>query len=717
MEVDEKEDSKSSKNEESGYLERHFGPEIEEDVPIYIFDVQLTERKSRLAVKFTTKDGGIFAQSFVPNTDFDYIKCIAAAVIEVRPRRMKHEVIKMKLMKHEQLNEFKDDPHEALPCMITSEKFMEKLLNICDYEELVIPDYMCVSITDSVTDITKCVPVEVYNRAIDKPWDGGYRNVNTGSEFHHAFSQTGPRPPHRSPDLMSSRDTQTSWCRNRKLDMPYSQATQMYKDDVFVPCITDRILTPRPYETSEERERRLDIETRIRTIQRYYRAWKMRKCLKILRAEYRERKARELARQQAELEEDRRRRRKDLICQVFPRSRADFAMMYAIAEKWKQGEIAKINAMYCGPAKIAELALLSDKEVEIFKTIEKLQQVVHRDAIKQRDLNHLKKLGEPTKWYCRYKYLPVALDSLENQKAREIDVLYQKVVDRSLSEPKRMDALFELKLSLRNDICEIAIELNKLIDRALGLLSRGFSNKKIEALQKRIDSAMLHHFKQKECFEILTAKPEKLKLEYMTKNLFVCQRCEKMKTLDCFKLDARTREVSICNSCKWFDKTVEPWVDLSPYHFILDQIRKSERFNNSPSSVAYILQDKDIHYLVTQIWHSHSAISENKDLYNLRMVRWQKDVDWSPWNCILLTLEEGKAHVKVENLEKVYEEEFRNHIFNKHALAKLYFKELMSVERRFKTLYKVSSVDNLDPNGYNDYRKIFRIDRSKRLFF
>lgn len=172
------------------------------------------------------------------------------------------------------------------------------------------------------------------------------------------------------------------------------QATQMYKDDVFVPCITDRILTPRPYETSEERERRLDIETRIRTIQRYYRAWKMRKCLKILRAEYRERKARELAREQAELEEDRRRRRKDLICQVFPRSRADFAMMYAIAEKWKQGEIAKINAMYCGPAKIAELALLSDKEVEIFKTIEKLQQVVHRDAIKQRDLNHLKKLGK-----------------------------------------------------------------------------------------------------------------------------------------------------------------------------------------------------------------------------------------------------------------------------------------------------------------------------------
>lgn len=280
-----------------------------------------------------------------------------------------------------------------------------------------------------------------------------------------------------------------------------------------------------------------------------------------------------------------------------------------------------------------------------------------------------------------------------------------------------MDALFELKLSLKNDDCEVAIELNKLIDRALDLLSRGFSNKKIEILQKRIESTMLYHFKQKECFEVLTADVEKEKRENMSKNLFVCNRCEQMKTLDMFKLDARTQQINICNSCRWLDKTVEPWVDLSPYHFILNQVRKMERLNNSPSSVAYILQDKDIHHLVKQIWHSHSAVSECKDIYNLRMVRWKRDEDWSPWNCILLTLEEGKAHVKIDKLEEVYEEEFINHIFNKHALAKKHFKDLVAVERRFKSLYKVSSVDNLDPNGYNDFNKIFRIDRTKRLYF
>lgn len=400
MEEEDEEDERilltSPSKEATEYMTKKYGPELEEDVPLYIFDVLLTERKSRLAIKLTTKDGGIFTQSFKPNTDFEYIKCIAAAVIMVRPRRLKPQVLKLKLTKHEQLEEFKNDPHDALPCMMSSKRMMDKLLRLCDYEELVIPDFICVSITDSVTDITKCVPVEVYNRAIDKPWDGGYRNTRTGIEYHNAFSQTGPRPPVRGPDLMNNRDTQTSWTRNRKLDMPYSQATQMFKNDLFIPCITDRILTPRPYETSQKRDLRLDVETRIRTIQRYFRAWKMRKCLRNLHQEYQERKANELAREEEELEDDRKRRRRDLICQVFPRSRVDFGMMYAIAGRWKQGEISKISTMYCGPAKIAELALLSDKEVAVFRAIEKLREVVKKDNCRQRDLKHLKKLGELT---------------------------------------------------------------------------------------------------------------------------------------------------------------------------------------------------------------------------------------------------------------------------------------------------------------------------------
>lgn len=58
-------------------------------------------------------------------------------------------------------------------------------------------------------------------------------------------------------------------------------------------------------------------------------------------------------------------------------------------------------------------------------------------------------------------------------------------------------------------------------------------------------------------------------------------------------------------------------------------------------------------------------------------------MEWSPWNCILLTIEEAKAHLKVENLEDVYEKEFMDHIFNKHALARKHFKLLNSYDQHF----------------------------------
>jgi hypothetical protein len=34
-------------------------------------------------------------------------------------------------------------------------------------------------------------------------------------------------------------------------------------------------------------------------------------------------------------------------------------------------------------------------------------------------------------------------------------------------------------------------------------------------------------------------------------------------------------------------------------------------------------------------------------------VRWLKTDEWSPWNCVLLTLEECSAHLKSDDIEKV----------------------------------------------------------------
>lgn len=58
-------------------------------------------------------------------------------------------------------------------------------------------------------------------------------------------------------------------------------------------------------------------------------------------------------------------------------------------------------------------------------------------------------------------------------------------------------------------------------------------------------------------------------------------------------------------------------------------------------------------YLVEAVWASRSALSANIDLYNLAFVQWDRQKDWSPWNCILLSKEETSAHLEVEDVHTV----------------------------------------------------------------
>jgi flavorubredoxin len=46
-------------------------------------------------------------------------------------------------------------------------------------------------------------------------------------------------------------------------------------------------------------------------------------------------------------------------------------------------------------------------------------------------------------------------------------------------------------------------------------------------------------------------------------------------------------------------------------------------------------------------------MSGQTDLYELRLVRYLKDEEWSPWNCILLTHQEADIHAQLGNLFKV----------------------------------------------------------------
>ena len=67
----------------------------------------------------------------------------------------------------------------------------------------------------------------------------------------------------------------------------------------------------------------------------------------------------------------------------------------------------------------------------------------------------------------------------------------------------------------------------------------------------------------------------------------------------------------------------------------------------------YRAQEPDLRYLVENIWASQSALSAVQDLHELCLVRWDTSEQWSPWNCVLLTKDEAKAHNKIDSVEKV----------------------------------------------------------------
>lgn len=53
------------------------------------------------------------------------------------------------------------------------------------------------------------------------------------------------------------------------------------------------------------------------------------------------------------------------------------------------------------------------------------------------------------------------------------------------------------------------------------------------------------------------------------------------------------------------------------------------------------------------VWDSQSVLSAMDDLYELVLIRWDQQDEWSPWNCVLLTKEEASAHAKLENVNEV----------------------------------------------------------------
>lgn len=644
----------------------------------------VTGRGNYITIKFFVEDNILYTQSYHEETAIRDLKVLLVNVFKIPANHMILLFDNLALDDEVTLTALGQKKTSGiLEFTLKSTHANDKLLVNDAYRNYTEPDVLTVRV-QTISEGIKNVVVEVENRTINKPFLGGYLDKKSGLEYHHGFSQTGPPKPKISSKLKNHRDTQTYFTRNRKLDKEYSQATQMTTDQIWIPNITDKIIVAKTYETADEREKRLAISQKVWIIQRYFRAWLTRKRVKEYSAEYKKRQKCVSEREALEKTNDENRRKYDLINRVFPRTAADFSMLYSMTERWKKAEIRRIISMHCGPARIAEFYLLLEKEIELLRSIEALRMELKNDRAIQKELDFFKIIGDPWTFKSTYNSIPITIDTTETQKGRSFRKLYETVCNTNLNHEERIMVFLDLKQYFSSHNCLVVNDLVQLVDRACELLACGFCMKDIATLQKRIESLLLYHFQSSECNEGVTNRYERLTKKTMQGNLYYCQGCQKLKSIEAFNVNIKSLSIKNCAVCQFIDRSKEPWIDISPYQFILRQIKRSERIFHTYSSIAYILQAKDIYYLVTNIWHAHSALSQSDNIYELRLPRWDKNCEWAPWNCILLTDSEAKMHLKACKLEDIYEKDFLSTVFSKHALAKQYFKQAFDVDRRIK---------------------------------
>ncbi|XP_022905834.1 IQ motif and ubiquitin-like domain-containing protein [Onthophagus taurus] len=645
-----------------------------------------TEARS-ITVKFRSHGEFIYTQSYYEGVTIGYLKDVLTDILNIPSYAMELIHEDRYTDNNEQLCNFDIGIFRILELdLFSTHVFSTSNL----YEDYFYPDVLTVQIMNE-DGTWRYVVVEIEHKEIIKPFLGGYLNILTGVEYHHGYTQTGPLPPRIPVDQQSNRDTQTYFLRNRKQLTTYSRATQMANEEIWIPNVTDKILKAGKYITAEELEKIKNIPGKVKIIQRYYRAWKIRRSLKELAKEYYKRLEKEAEEDEYQRRIDDERKKQELIAKVFPRSKSDFSMIYYMLDKWKKAELERITSNTCGPARLAEMYLLLEKEIEFLRNLDMHRQAVAEDEKIQKTETFFETIGKPIQWNSEYKNLLCTMDSLETQKAREYYKIYLQLTDKNKTKEERIQILLGIKLSLDNHTCEISAELIDLIDRECTLTVRGLNEHHLEILQKRIESLFVKHIQQPECSNGVTNRMNRVREKLMEGNLFFCHRCKKLKTHEEFPLNSRTESFIVCKSCSYTDRVLEPWFDIAPYRFILRWIRREERLKCSSSSVAFIMQERDIEYIINRIWHSHSAVNECNDIYELRLCRFFKEEDWAPWNCILLTKDEVKQHLNIRTLDKVYDNELLCNVYNKHVLAKKYFAKALQLDNYYQEIGKVDT--------------------------
>ncbi|XP_065599579.1 IQ motif and ubiquitin-like domain-containing protein isoform X3 [Cyrtonyx montezumae] len=477
-----------------------------------------------------------------------------------------------------------------------------------------MPDVITVRVqTDS--DSFHDVAVKIERPTFHKPFLGGFKNRVTGVEFHNAGSQTLPKKRPEKGTTLFCRETQTVFQRNKYQRTTNPTSTQMTKRGLYVSNMTDKVIYPGKYLTAEEyHKRRLEA---VIVLQKYFRRWYARNLVQNLREKKILRLRWEAQRELQKKKEKEDRLRMEQERKLNPKTREDFDLLYHALESWRQEEVERINRTLTGAERKAALCGLLEEETQLIASIGRHKLNADKENEQKAVLHFLDKCAQPKRWKaCDGKI--TEMDTQGTLRARELLEIYRSVSMNGIPKDERTDVLLVLRGTVK-------------------------------------------------------VPPDPLKLY---KNVHFCRSCENYLPATEFPIPANSHTLGRCQWCCKLDNEARRRESFLKYRLILENLRKSEADYQDDARIVFLVQLQHLQYMIENIWGCQSALSACNDLYDLVMVRWDKQQEWSPWNTIFLTKDEADAHLKLHNIEEAYKASFIHEVKHKHMQAKKYFTQI-----------------------------------------
>ncbi|KAL7295498.1 hypothetical protein TKK_0011145 [Trichogramma kaykai] len=240
-------------------------------------------------------------------------------------------------------------------------------------------------------------------------------------------------------------------------------------------------------------------------------------------------------------------------------------------------------------------------------------------------------------------------------------------------ESNRVETLYCLKKLACRHTCAASISLENLIDQELFLLSLKVDPKQLRSLRSRIKLGFLRLARSTLKHDVSVPAVPKTRW---------CPSCTRVRRLEAFELDHRERPSRLCIDCKALRASRRAAVEANQvpseqYERMLKELRRSEAARpDGATSLAFALGPNAIRYLVRDIWHGRSAISQSNQADELCLARLDPRQPWSPWNCLLATRREARMHealARDDLLAGVYDQELLRKFRRMNMQARLYF--------------------------------------------